>query len=196
MKKTILVVLVLILAMLCLTSCQDGKYAELNQISKNNYNQVQIDVTAQKSGESSALVSSFKVLNADKTKQIEYALQEYAKFDVNGDQISAPESQIVTKTGTVVVENGQITSQTGDQTSLDFAKIGELNFNFSDSCLFGAQTANGIFTAHVTSLTKFCGQNISGASNVKVTVDVQTFKTITLSYTANGSDVTIVYTLG
>ena len=196
MKKTILVVLVLILAMLCLTSCQDGKYAELNQISKNNYNQVQIDVTVQKSGESSALVSSFKVLNADKTKQIEYSLQEYAKFDVNGDQISAPESQIVTKTGTVVVENGQITSQTGDQTNLDFAKIGELNFNFSDSCLFGAQTVNGIFTAHVTSLTKFCGQNISGASNVKVTVDVQTFKTITLSYTANGSDVTIVYTLG
>lgn len=196
MKKTILVVLVLILAMLCLTSCQDGKYAELNQISKNNYNQVQIDVTVQKSGESSALVSSFKVLNADKTKQIEYSLQEYAKFDVNGDQISAPESQIVTKTGTVVVENGQITSQTGDQTNLDFAKIGELNFNFSDSCLFGAQTANGIFTAHVTSLTKFCGQNISGASNVKVTVDAQTFKTITLNYTANGSDVTIVYTLG
>ena len=196
MKKTILVVLVLILAMLCLTSCQDGNYAELNQISKSNYNQVQIDVTVQKSGESSALVSSFKVLNADKTKQIEYSLQEYAKFDVNGDQISAPESQIVTKTGTVVVENGQITSQTGDQTNLDFAKIGELNFNFSDSCLFGAQTANGIFTAHVTSLTKFCGQNISGASNVKVTVDAQTFKTITLSYTANGSDVTIVYTLG
>ena len=196
MKKTILVVLVLILAMLCLTSCQDGKYAELNQISKNNYNQVQIDVTVQKSGESSALVSSFKVLNADKTKQIEYSLQEYAKFDVNGDQISAPESQIVTKTGTVVVENGQITSQTGDQTNLDFAKIGELSFNFSDSCLFGAQTANGIFTAHVTSLTKFCGQNISGASNVKVTVDAQTFKTITLNYTANGSDVTIVYTLG
>ena len=196
MKKTILVVLVLILAMLCFTSCQDGKYAELNQISKNNYNQVQIDVTVQKSGESSALVSSFRVLNADKTKQIEYSLQEYAKFDVNGDQISAPESQIVTKTGTVVVENGQITSQTGDQTNLDFAKIGELNFNFSDSCLFGAQTANGIFTAHVTSLTKFCGQNISGASNVKVTVDAQTFKTITLNYTANGSDVTIVYTLG
>ena len=196
MKKTILVVLVLILAMLCLTSCQDGKYAELNQISKNNYNQVQIDVTVQKSGESSALVSSFKVLNADKTKQIEYSLQEYAKFDVNGDQISAPESQIVTKTGTVVVENGQITSQTGDQTNLDFAKIGDLSFNFSDSCLFGAQTANGIFTAHVTSLTKFCGQNISGASNVKVTVDAQTFKTITLNYTANGSDVTIVYTLG
>ena len=196
MKKTILVVLVLILAMLCLTSCQDGKYAELNQISKNNYNQVQIDVTVQKSGESSALVSSFKVLNADQTKQIEYSLQEYAKFDVNGDQISAPEIQIVTKTGTVVVENGQVTSQTGDQTNLDFAKIGELNFNFSDSCLFGAQTANGIFTAHVTSLTKFCGQNISGASNVKVTVDAQTFKTITLSYTANGSDVTIVYTLG
>ena len=196
MKKTILVVLVLILAMLCLTSCQDGNYAELNQISKNNYNQVQIDVTVQKSGESSALVSSFKVLNADKTKQIEYSLQEYAKFDVNGDQISAPESQIVTKTGTVVVENGQITSQTGDQTNLDFAKIGDLSFNFSDSCLFGAQTANGIFTAHVSSLTKFCGQNISGASNVKVTVDAQTFKTITLNYTANGSDVTIVYTLG
>ena len=196
MKKIIFVVFILILAMMCLTSCQDGNYAELNQISKNNYNQVQIDVTVQKSGESSALVSSIKVLKADNTKQIEYSLQEYAKFDVNGDQISAPESQIVTKTGTVVVENGQITSQTGDQTNLDFAKIGKLNFNFSDSCLFGAQTANGIFTAHVTSLTKFCGQNISGASNVKVTVDAQTFKTITLNYTANGSDVTIVYTLG
>ncbi len=196
MKKIIFVVLILILAMLCLTSCQDGNYAELNQISKNNYNQVQINVTVKKSGENSALVSSIKVLNADNTKQIEYSLQEYAKFDVNGDTITAPESQILTKTGTVVLENGQIKSQTGDQTNLDFANIGELNFNFSDSCLFGAQTANGIFTAHVTNLTKFCGQNISGATNVKVSVDAQTYKSITLAYTVDGSEVTIVYTLG
>ena len=123
MKKTILVVLVLILAMLCLTSCQDGKYAELNQISKNNYNQVQIDVTVKKSGENSALVSSFKVLNADITKQIEYSVQEYAMFDINGDQISAPESQIVTKTGTVVLENGKVASQTGDQTGLRLSSL-------------------------------------------------------------------------
>ncbi len=196
MKKIIFVVLILILAMLCLTSCQDGNYAELNQISKNSYNQVKIDITVSKSGDSSALVSSIKVLNSDATKQIEYSLQEYAKFDVNGDQISAPEAQIVTKTGTVVLENGQIKSQAGDQANLDFAKIGELNFNFSDSCLFGAQTTNGIFTAHVTNLTKFCGQNISGATNVKVTVDVQTYKSIILAYTVDGSEVTIIYTLG
>ena len=196
MKKTILVVLVLILAMLCLTSCQDGKYAELNQISKNNYNQVQIDVTVKKSGENSALVSSFKVLNANTTKQIEYSVQEYAMFDINGDQISAPESQIVTKTGTVVLENGKVASQTGDQTNLDFAKVGAINFNFSDSCLYGAQNVNGVFTAHVTSLTKFCGQNVSGATNVKVSVDTLAYKSITLTYTVDGSDVTIVYTLG
>lgn len=196
MKKTILVVLVLILATLCLTSCQDGKYAELNQISKNNYNQVQIDVTVKKSGENSALVSSYKVLNADTTKQIEYSVQEYAMFDINGDQISAPESQIVTKTGTVVLENGKVSSQTGDQTNLDFAKVGAINFNFSDSCLYGAQNVNGVFTAHVTSLTKFCGQNVSGATNVKVSVDTLTYKSITLTYTVDGSDVTIVYTIG
>lgn len=196
MKKTILIVLVLILATLCLTSCQDGEYAELNQISKNSYNQVQIDVTVKKSGENSALVSSIKVLNADATKQIEYSLQEYAEFDINGDTISAPESQIVTKTGTVVLENGQITSQTGDKTNLDFAKVGNINFNFSSSCLFGAQNTNGIFSAHVTNLTKFCGQNISGASNVKVVVDTQSYKSITLSYTVDGSEVTILYTLG
>lgn len=196
MKKTIILVLVLILATLCLTSCQDGKYTEFNQAFQQSHAQLTIDVTVKKSGETNGLVSNVVVLTADGTKQVSYTLQQYATIDVNGDQITLPESQIITKTGNVVLENGQVTSQTGDQVDLDFANLGTLDFNFSDSCLFNPQTTNGIFTAHVTSLTKFCGQNISGATNVKVSVDTQTFKMLTLTYTANGSDVTIVYTIG
>ena len=197
MKKIFFVILILILATLCFASCAEiGEYAKLNQISKNNYSQVRVDITVQKSGEQSKLVSNIVCINVDQTTQtVAYVLQEYAKIGVEGDTITLPDQQIVTKSGTVTLQNGVVTSQQGDQTTFDFANMGKLRFTFRDSYLANARTENGIFSAYVTNTTGFFGQSISGATNVKVAVDVNTYKSITISYTANGSDVTIVYTL-
>lgn len=198
MKKIVFVVVILLLAIFCLTSCdqQPTQYDLLNEMVSKSYSQVVINVKVANSGETNGLESSIKCTKVNDSKLMEYRLQEYAKFDVDGDTITAPNEQIVTKSGTVVVENGNTTSQTGDQVNYDFANVGELNFNFSKSCLSNSLVDARNFSADVTNVALFLGKDIPGATNVKVLVDIKTYNTITLSYTTNGSDVTITYTLG
>ncbi|MBO5867159.1 MAG: hypothetical protein J6Q55_03835 [Clostridia bacterium] len=197
MKKIIILVLVLILATLCFASClQTDEYAKLNEISKKTYSQVKIDITVQKTGEQSKLVSNIVCINInDDMQQIAYVLQEYAQIDINGDTLTMPTNQIVTKTGTVVLEGGKVSEHTGDQVEMDFSNVADLNMTFEDAYLSNAKTENGVFTADIFTLVGFWGRDVKGATNIKVAVNVETYKSITISYTANGSDVTIVYTL-
>lgn len=198
MKKIIIVVLILILAMLCLTSCdQSTDFDKLNEMVSTEYSQIAIKVTINKSGETTGLVNDISciILN-DTTKHISYKLQEYATIDMDGDTITMPSEQIVTKTGSVILEGGKVTSSTGDQVDYDFTNIGALNINFSDKCLANAKTKDGTFTADISDISAFLGSDIPGATNAKVSVNVKTYGAITISYTANGSDVTIGYTFG
>lgn len=198
MKKIVFVVVILLLATFCLTSCdqQPTQYDLLNEMVSKNYSQVSINVMVTKIGDTCRLESSIKCTNvSDNAKLIEYTLQEYATFDVNGDTITAPDEQIVTKSGTAILDNGKVTTQTGDQVDYDFANVGKLNMNFNKSCLSNSVVDGKNFTADVSNVALFLGNDIPGATNVKVSVDVQKYNSITLSYTANGSDITITYTL-
>jgi hypothetical protein len=198
MKKIIIVVLILILAMLCLTSCdQPTDFGKLNEMVSTKYLQMSIKVAINKSGEANGLVSDVVCLIlSDTTKQVAYNLQEYATFDMDGDTITAPSEQIITKSGNVTIENGNVTSFTGDRVDYDFSNIGALNMTFSETCLANAKTADGTFTADITNISAFLGSDIVGATNAKVSVNVKTYSSITISYTANGSDVIITYTFG
>lgn len=197
MKKIVFVVVILLLATFCLTSCdQSTEYDKLNEMVSQSYQQVTIDVTVKKSGEADGLVHNIVCLSInDTTKHVAYTLQEYATFDVNGDTITAPDEQIVTKSGTAILDNGKVTTQTGDQVDYDFANVGKLNMNFNKACLSNSVVDGKNFTADVSNVALFLGNDIPGATNVKVSVDVQKYNSITLSYTANGSDITITYTL-
>ena len=198
MKKIIIVVLILILATLCLTSCDlTGDYDKLNQMAAKVYSQVTIDVTVKNVAENTQLVSQVVCISVNETtKQVACVWQEYASFDVNGETITAPEQLIVTKSGTVTYVNGQQDSLTGTQPPHDLAKLGnKLSMSFGPLALTNDKTENGVFTADVQNQFLFFGREIPGATNVKVAVDVQTYQTITITYTANGNDVTIVYTL-
>ena len=199
MKKIIIVILILILATLCLTSCNEtSNYDKLNEMVNKVYSQVMIDVTVKNAENGTQLVSQIVSISTnDTTKQVAYVWQEYANFDVNGDTITAPSQQIVTKNGTVIYVNGQQDSITGEEPPHDLTKLGnKLYFSFGPFALTNEKTENGMFSADVTSQFMFLGTEIPGATNVKVSVNAQTYKSITLSYTANGSDVVITYTLG
>ncbi len=200
MKKIIFVMVILLVATLCLTSCDltgGDQYQKLNQMVNKSYSQVKMEVSVKKSGESIGLNSVIvcDIARSDDVKTVQYNLQEYASIDVNGDTITLPSQQIVTKSGSVILSNGEVISQTGDQVGLNFAKVGKITMNFVSVYLSNVKTENGIFSADVTNVIGFLGRDIFGATDVKVSVDVQTYKSITLSYVVNSSDVTIVYTL-
>jgi hypothetical protein len=105
MKKIIIVVLILILAMLCLTSCdQPTDFGKLNEMVSIKYLQMSIKVAINKSGEANGLVSDVVCLIlSDTTKQVAYNLQEYATFDMDGDAITAPSEQIITKSAAKII---------------------------------------------------------------------------------------------
>lgn len=198
MKKIIYIILVLILATLCFASCQQtSDFDKLNEMAYADHSQVSIGITVTKSGETQSLVHNIVVLYLNETtKHVAYTLQEYALFDIEGDTITIPSQQIITKNGAVTLENGKATDVTGDQVDYDFSSVGLPGMNFNDVCLENFKTENGTFSADISNMTLFLGKNIPNATNAKVYVNMQTLQSITLSFTVDGSDVTIVYTLG
>ena len=198
MKKIIFVVVILLLATLCLTACEQpvSQYDKFATMVSQSYSQIKMDITVKNSADDGKLVSSIVCNNIDSSNKIVvYVLQEYTTFDINGDTITAPNAQIVTKSGAITFANNQVSEQTGDAVDYDFSKLGKLNMKFDKSYFANAVIDGHAFTADVTNMAQFLGTQIAGATNVKISVDVQTYNSITLSYTANGSDVTITYTL-
>ena len=199
MKKIIIVVLILILAMLCLTSCEQSiDYSQLNQMATKTYSQITMDITVQK-GDDVKLQSKIICISEDETsREIAFNIQEFATIDVDGDTITLPSQQIVTKSGNITFANGQVSVWDGDKVNYDFSNIGnKLGMLFSEHTLANAKVEDGMFKADVVNAFLFFGRDIAGAKSICVKVDIETYKCITVAYVAsNGSNVKIVYTLG
>lgn len=202
MKKIIFVIAILLCAIFCLTSCDlipvgsvDVSYEAIHQMITADYSKLTIEITTKPAGESDGIVSKIEYLSVnDSVKMVNYSIQQYAKIEVDGDVITLPESQTTTKKGSVMLTNGNVTNSTGDEVDIDFDGIDKLNLSFNDQNLSNVTKKNGVLTANVTNVSAFLGMQIQGVTNAKVSADIVN-RVITLSGTANGSDVTIVYTI-
>lgn len=202
MKKIIFVIAILLCATFCLTSCDlipvgsvDVSYEAIHQMITADYSKLTIEITTKPAGESDGIVSKIEYLSVnDSVKMVNYSIQQYAKIEVDGDVITLPESQTTTKKGSVMLTDGNVTNSTGDEVDIDFDGIDKLNLSFNDHNLSNVTKKNGVLTANVTNVSAFLGMQIQGVTNAKVSADIVN-RVITLSGTANGSDVTIVYTI-
>lgn len=203
MKKIIFVIAVLLCAILCLTSCNliptigtpQASYETINQLVKSNHSKLTIDVTTKPAGQNDGIVSQIVCTKVSETTNfVKYSIQQYATIDVDGETITLPENQIVTKAGSATFSNGQKTDSSGDQVDFDFSAIDKINLSFNADNFANAKFEGDSFTADVTNVKAFLGKDVQGVTNGKVSVNV-TEGVITLSGTANGSDVTIVYTI-
>ena len=201
MKKIIFVIAILLCATFCLTSCElvptvtDVSYDTINQMINADYSELKIEINAKPTGESDGIVSEIICRNVNETsKLITYSIQQYATIDIDGDTITMPDNKIVTKTGYAMVNNGAVTSNSGDKVDFDFSAIDKINLVFSADNFADAKFIDTVFTADVTNVKAFWGKDVQGVTNAKVSVNVTDW-VITLSGTANGSDVTVVYTI-
>ena len=187
MKKSFVFVVILCL-LVCLAACTPQQGSEqLNEKLKANYSQISLSVTTKYLGET--LTSTVTTTTEGDVSTVTYSIQQFAAFNEG-----IPESLIVTKQGTLTVEKGVITSMDGDEADIDVSGVSAGNLSFDDNYFKNANLTATQFTAEVSAPAAFLGTAVQ-CSDMKVsaTFDKTFVKTIVITYTADGAEVTYNY---
>ena len=187
MKKSFVFVVILCL-LVCLAACTPQQGSEqLNEKLKANYSQISLSVTTKYLGET--LTSTVTTTTEGDVSTVTYSIQQFANFNEG-----IPESLIVTKQGTLTVEKGVITSMDGDEADIDVSGVSAGNLSFDDNYFKNANLTATQFTAEVSAPAAFLGTAVQ-CSDMKVsaTFDKTFVKTIVITYTADGAEVTYSY---
>ncbi len=187
MKKSFVFVVILCL-LVCLAACTPQQGSEqLNEKLEESYSQISLSVTTKYLGET--LTSTVTTTTEGDVSTVTYSIQQFAAFDEG-----IPESLIVTKQGTLTVEKGVITSMDGDEADIDVSGVSAGNLSFDDNYFKNANLTATQFTAEVSAPAAFLGTAVQ-CSDMKVsaTFDKTFVKTIVITYTADGAEVTYNY---
>ena len=187
MKKSFVFVVILCL-LVCLAACTPQQGSEqLNEKLKANYSQISLSVTTKYLGET--LTSTVTTTTEGDVSTVTYSIQQFSTFNEG-----IPESLIVTKQGTLTVEKGVITSIDGDEADIDVSGVSAGNLSFDDNYFKNANLTATQFTAEVSAPAAFLGTAVQ-CSDMKVsaTFDKTFVKTIVITYTADGAEVTYSY---
>lgn len=187
MKKSFVFVVILCL-LVCLAACTPQQGSEqLNEKLEESYSQISLSVTTKYLGET--LTSTVTTTTEGDVSTVTYSIQQFAAFDEG-----IPESLIVTKQGTLTVEKGVITSMDGDEADIDVSGVSAGNLSFDDNYFKNANLTATQFTAEVSAPAAFLGTAVQ-CSDMKVsaTFDKTFVKTIVITYTADGAEVTYSY---
>lgn len=187
MKKSFVFVVILCL-LVCLAACTPQQGSEqLNEKLEANYSQISLSVTTKYLGET--LTSTVTTATEGDVSTVTYSIQQFATFNEG-----IPKSLIVTKQGTLTVEKGVITSMDGDEADIDVSGVSAGNLSFDDNYFKNANLTATQFTAEVSAPAAFLGTAVQ-CSDMKVsaTFDKTFVKTIVITYTADGAEVTYNY---
>lgn len=187
MKKSFVFVVILCL-LVCLAACTPQQGSEqLNEKLEESYSQISLSVTTKYLGET--LTSTVTTTTEGDVSTVTYSIQQFAAFNEG-----IPESLIVTKQGTLTVEKGVITSMDGDEADIDVSGVSAGNLSFDDNYFKNANLTATQFTAEVSAPAAFLGTAVQ-CSDMKVsaTFDKTFVKTIVITYTADGAEVTYNY---
>lgn len=196
-KKLLAVILscvtMLVFAAVLLVGCGKNLYSELSKISNGKYDNVSIKISTEQDG--ATLTSTFDIKNNDEKSIINYSVENFAPIDadtgVTGDDT-------VTTVGTVVLESGKVTQQTGDALDINFGDVTKLTLHFAERNFAEVKTDNGIFSAKVTDPKAFMDAPSLQCTDMTVTFSYagSAEHVIVIHYTSQGGvAVTLTYTL-
>lgn len=163
MKKRIAiitVVIILAITAIFMTACnKKGKqdvYATLDALVAKEHANVTVNVTTAKQGHT--LKDKYVISASDGQSTITYTIEELNTFDLASG--SVPENYKTVKTGVAKVKDGKVTEINGDETSVEFEKIGANEFVFKQEYFSNAvETTDGngndIFRADITDTAAF-----------------------------------------
>lgn len=192
-NKFLVFILMICLATAVLVSGCDiapaDAYEVLSDMSKCAYPSFSLNVVTVYKGET--LSSQFTVTNDGDKSVVEYSVEQLTEISLT----QPADGYKTTISGSVTVENGNITEQNGESVDIDFKQIGNVGFNFKREYFDTASFSEGKFTATVRVTAQFMGNSTYEYRNMTVEVNYGTaFEKIVLSYTtAEGATVTATY---
>lgn len=192
MKRKILVLvsIVLVLAFALCACTEESDYSRINKLLVQDHSKVELTISTTLNGET--LTSTVTSTKDGDTTIIGYVLNQFATF---GDDV--PGSFIEEKAGQLVVRNGEIISESGDQAVLEIEQV-TAKFHFDEAYFISPQWSGNEFSAMVgqTKVKDFFGDADFNGTNVRVIVTVaEVIENMQITYTsANGAKVKLVYT--
>ena len=193
MKKQI-AILVAAGAVLCaFCGCEKGgdpdEYDILNTILGANYSKIELTVKDEFE-ENVSLESTYTISYSSSGITVSYSVERFSQASLDDPDTGA----VKTLTGTAVIQNGTVTSVTGDDIGLT-ADIAKPSLTFKSSYFKNALFTSEFLVADVADPVGFLGTSIS-CSNMKIAATYgKVFKSIDITYTsAGGSNVEYVYT--
>lgn len=196
--KIIIVSIIAICLLIGFTSCgfvtsQSLDLGTLNDMLAMKYSTISLVVNVEKDG--NTLKSTFNtIFNGDK-QSVTYSIQQFGEFEVVDGEVVPPKSYIVTKSGTLYLENGVVTDKNGDDVDVDLTSIDVTRFSFVNSYFTSASKTSTSFKANVTNVKGFMSNDNLTATNMVVNAQFLTkFVSITITYkSADGANVTLTY---
>ena len=191
MKKTVFSVILFFLVLTCFTSCStkpvndstESVFDKLNRLSSKSYEKLEINVITDL--DDCALHSEFVITN----DQVTYKVERFAEFVV-GDEV--PENIIVSKSGTAMLKNGEVTTSNGDHIGFfGQAAVNGKRFHFAESDFIATSISSGSFMASVKKPSEWFLGNDEPIENVtvEVTFNDEVIETILVCYDYSGMPV-------
>lgn len=195
---TICLILVLILAVMCISSCEDVLTNDLrliNTLLRREYDNVQLTIKTDQDG--LVLNAFYTFTKQNGNTNIEYQVDKLNRFDVNDNVVGAPDSFKIKVSGSAVFDGNTVTHIDGetvdDKILLD---VVEPRMAFISSYFDNVAITNYNFSADVVNPCGFMGDENFDATDMKVQVLYSTtmLGSIKISYkTAGGTSIVMSY---
>ncbi len=198
-RISIIIIALLLLVGLCacniLPQTQTEIYDKLNKMLDDDYSTIALTITT--TTVDVPLTSSFNTIFKDNRQSITYSVQQFGKFEVNDGVITPPSSYIVTKSGTIALENGKVVDKQGDEMDIDVSTLTSSIFSFKKEYFANIKSNKTSFSADVTNAKGFMSNNTLNVSDMKVSVGISGDKiaSIIITYTSeNDASIKMHYT--
>ncbi len=192
MKKTLALMLILMLSLACLAGCGDdtppeeeGIYKMLSELVAGVDGFALSVNTAHAGGET--LASNYEVEYTENGYNVNYNYEILNKIDLANP---AAEYKSI-RSGTAVIVDSEVKSYTGDE--LDVLP-GKFSLDFKETYFSEVSESDGTFRANVIDVKNFLGTNKDFSDmTVDIVFSQSSFESIMLTYSTQSADVTVTY---
>lgn len=162
MKKVLSVIIIALLAVTLLCACMevDVSVSKLNKVSELlevEYSGWTINTTT--IYKDLRLTSSYIITKSDAQTEISYSVEQLNKLSI--DKPAEFKSNIV---GSVIVKDGKVTSQEGEELSVDLSGMENIGLNLKSEYLNDISVTSSTLLANVKNINSFMGREMDATN--------------------------------
>lgn len=168
-KHAIILVIVMLISVFCFSACSNDEiYILLNSISKQQYAEVDLKITAKDEVE---LKAHFTATAKGKQTEVIYSYEQLASFEKADGEYDIPQDYIVTKQGVAMVQGNEIVGFNGDKIDEALEQFPLKGFRFNAAYFDNVKFTSNTFSASVRNPKAFMCDDELRSLNMKVEVE-------------------------